>query len=142
MNESVASILISTEDEFILQQREDRPDISSPGMVTVFGGGVEEGEEPMDAIIREMEEELTIKLNKEDFRFLESYVKKDPLNDQECLAHLYIAQDINKGDLFLKEGEAIVYLKPDESFDDLSISKETKEILHKFKETSMHQSVK
>lgn len=46
--------------EYVLQKRDDRPDISSPGKWSLFGGKVGKGEEPSDAIKREIREELSI----------------------------------------------------------------------------------
>lgn len=133
MKQSVSSILISTDGEFILQQRENKPGIARPGMITNFGGGMEEGEKPLDAIIREIREELNIQLNETDFTYLGSSVRKNPLSNNKYLAHLFVARDIEKDSLSLEEGEAIVYLKPGEPLDSLNLSPGTKEILSKFK---------
>lgn len=47
---------------YVLQLRDDKPGISAPGMWSLFGGGVVEGEEPQAALLREVEEELSIRL--------------------------------------------------------------------------------
>lgn len=48
---------------YVMQLRDDKPGISSPGVWALFSGSVEEGEEPQAALIREVEEELCIQLH-------------------------------------------------------------------------------
>ena len=46
-----------------LQLRDDKPTIPHPNQWALFGGHVEEGEEPATAVLREIAEELTISLS-------------------------------------------------------------------------------
>lgn len=133
MKQTVSSILISTDDEFILQQRDDKSDIARPGMITNFGGSVEKGEKPINAIIREIQEELSIKLSKQDFQSLGSSIKMGSLDNKEYLTHLFVARNIKKQELILQEGKEIVYVAPDKSLDSLNLSPRTKEVLIMFK---------
>lgn len=133
MKQTVSSILISTDNEFILQQRDDKPNIAQPGVITNFGGSVEGTEEPINAIIREIQEELSITLNKEQLKLLTSSFRKSSLGNEEHLTHLFVAQNIKKDDLLLKEGKAIVYFGVDEPLDSLNLSRGTKDVLLMFK---------
>lgn len=54
----VGAILWTDDGRVLLQQRDDRPDLRYPGYWTLFGGQVEEGESPDQAIVRELIEEL------------------------------------------------------------------------------------
>lgn len=54
----VAVIPVNPQGEVLLQQRDDRPDLRYPGCWTFFGGAVEAGETPAEAIHRELVEEL------------------------------------------------------------------------------------
>jgi len=57
----VVSAILWTEDgRVLLQQRDDRPDLRYPGCWTLFGGQVEAGETPDEAIARELIEELEL----------------------------------------------------------------------------------
>lgn len=56
-----AHALLLVNGRYVLQLRDDKPGISSPGMWSLFGGRVEEGEEPREAIIREVDEELGLR---------------------------------------------------------------------------------
>lgn len=134
MRETVTTILISTENEFILQLRDDKPGIASPGKVANFGGNIEPGEIPIDTIVREIEEELSIKLNKSDFESLGYIIKKDESTGGENTAHLFLAKNINKKDLVLNEGQAIIYLNINEPLDEsLNLSIGTIQVLNNFK---------
>ncbi len=50
-------------DRVCLQLRDDKPTIPHPNQWALFGGHVEEGEEPVTAVLREIAEELTISLS-------------------------------------------------------------------------------
>ncbi len=60
--QGVNAIPINAEGEILLQQRDDRPDLSYPGYWTTFGGAVEDGETPDEAIRRELLEEIELEL--------------------------------------------------------------------------------
>jgi 8-oxo-dGTP diphosphatase len=56
------AVILTKERQILLQMRsQDRS--SFPGFVTTFGGGVEVGETPMQALIRELKEELGASVN-------------------------------------------------------------------------------
>ncbi len=56
----VSALLVNAEGQLLLQQRDDRPGLAYAGWWTLFGGAVEDGEEPDDAIKRELWEELRL----------------------------------------------------------------------------------
>lgn len=56
----VGVILLNEHGEVLLQLRDDKPELRYAGYWTFFGGAVEAGEEPDDAIMRELQEELEI----------------------------------------------------------------------------------
>ncbi|MFN8379205.1 MAG: NUDIX domain-containing protein [Anaerolineae bacterium] len=68
----VSAILWADDDCVLLQQRDDRPDLRYAGCWTLFGGQVEDGEEPEFAIRRELVEELD--LDDQPLVLFESYV--------------------------------------------------------------------
>ena len=53
---------------YVMQLRDDKSGISTPGVWGLFGGAIEDGEEPQIALLREVREELCIELH--DFHFL------------------------------------------------------------------------
>lgn len=54
--------------KYILQLRDDRPDIADSGKWSLFGGRINVGETPLEAIKREIFEELSIRPH--EFKFL------------------------------------------------------------------------
>ena len=62
MNKFVCILLIDEQKRFILQHRDDKDTIWNPNAWSTFGGGVDEGETPEQAIIRETKEELNYNL--------------------------------------------------------------------------------
>lgn len=55
---SVTAILVGADGRFLLQHRDDKPDIVNPGLWGSFGGEVEPYESPETALLRELREEL------------------------------------------------------------------------------------
>lgn len=53
-----AALLVDERGRYLMQRRDDRPDILNPGALGLFGGGIEEGESAEAAIRRELEEEI------------------------------------------------------------------------------------
>lgn len=57
----VSAILIF-ESKILMMLRDDKPGIANPGGWGVIGGGIEKGETPDEAILREVKEETNINL--------------------------------------------------------------------------------
>ena len=59
---STASAAIITTDDggVLLQHRDDKPGIWFPGYWGLFGGAIDDNESPLDALARELEEELSL----------------------------------------------------------------------------------
>jgi mutator protein MutT len=60
INDAAAAILLHEDGRILMQLRDDRPDIWYPNHWGLFGGGVEEGESPEEALCRELYEELEL----------------------------------------------------------------------------------
>jgi len=58
----VAAVILYQNERVLLQHRDDRPDIVWPNHWAIFGGHIEEGETPEAAALREIEEELGLRL--------------------------------------------------------------------------------
>ena len=57
-----AGIILFKENKFLLPLRDNKPNITYPHYWGIFGGGVEKGETPQQAIVRELQEELGLKI--------------------------------------------------------------------------------
>ncbi len=81
-----ASVIVTFQKKLLLLQRDYTPGIRDPGMWQLPGGGIEDGETPNDAIIRELQEETSITPNT--FNFLGEpykgiYIYHAPLTKEE-----------------------------------------------------------
>jgi 8-oxo-dGTP pyrophosphatase MutT (NUDIX family) len=56
--DAVAALIVLEDGRYLLQLRDQKPDIFYPGHWGLFGGSVDDGEEPEEALYRELEEEL------------------------------------------------------------------------------------
>ena len=63
---AVAHAILLVDGCYVLQLRDNKPNISVPGTWSLFGGIIETGESPQAALVREVQEELCITLP--DFR--------------------------------------------------------------------------
>lgn len=52
------AVLLHPDGRVLLQHRDDKPEIESPGQWSLFGGGMDDGEGPEGAMLREIEEEI------------------------------------------------------------------------------------
>jgi 8-oxo-dGTP pyrophosphatase MutT (NUDIX family) len=61
-HDAVASLLIHEDGRYIMQLRDGKPGIFYPGHWGCFGGAVEPGEAPVDALRRELREEIEFEM--------------------------------------------------------------------------------
>lgn len=132
MRQTATAILISTEGEFILQHRDDKPNIASPGKIANFGGQVDEGEEPANAIIRELDEELELKITPEQLELFDVRNRPDSLGN-ERVANTFVIKNIDKTKLVLHEGQAIVYIPIGAELGQYNLSEGTRLMIIKYK---------
>ena len=50
-------------DKYLFVLRDDKPNIPNPNCWALIGGGIEKGEEPIEALKREVKEEIGIELS-------------------------------------------------------------------------------
>lgn len=112
MKKIAAVILENDKKEILLYLRDNKPTIPFPHHWDLFGGYIEEGETPEQALVREVKEELDYNL--EDYKFFKKY---------ECLegdAHpnikyVYIGKiDKSIKDIKLQVGEKLQFISREE----------------------------
>jgi len=59
-SDAVAALLVLEDGRYLLQHRDDIPGIWYPGHWGCFGGSVDDGEKPLEALRRELREELEL----------------------------------------------------------------------------------
>lgn len=63
-----AHVILRLSGKYVMQLRDDKPDIAAHGQWSIFGGEINSGEAPLEAIKRELFEELSIQ--PDELRFL------------------------------------------------------------------------
>ena len=105
--ESSNIILMNSEKRVLLYLRDDKPTLLYPNMWALPGGYVEEGETPEQCILREIEEELGVKLG-EVILFIAA-------QRSYGIEHTFWARvNVHLEDLVLTEGQAIRWFTFDE----------------------------
>lgn len=116
-------ILESLDGKFLLQLRDNIPTIRFPGVWDLFGGGVEEGETPLEGALRELKEEIGIVLPPEAASLvLEKYL----LGGMHYIFHAYIPY--KEEEITVYEGEACKYCTKAEIEEIPNMVEELKEI--------------
>ena len=78
---ATAHAILLLDGRYVLQLRDDNPAISAPGQWSLFGGRIDEGEDPLTAVKRELMEELNLRPEK--FSELWPLDYYDPFDKQE-----------------------------------------------------------
>ncbi len=125
-------LLITPEGKVLMQQRDNNPNIMNPELVTTFGGSVEEGETPEQTAIREMKEEVFLNLSTEDISFFKIFEKNKIIHGEDITCYIYIAKDIDKNNLVVREGKGFVEISKDDNLNDYKFSILAKEILEDY----------
>lgn len=79
---SVAVVMQDDDGRLLLQFR-DETHPTLPFIWTFFGGGMDEGESPIEAAVRELKEELGLKVRKSDLKHLATLTGPRPSNRNE-----------------------------------------------------------
>lgn len=129
VREIAAIILENNSEEILLYLRDNKPDIPFPHHWDLFGGHIEEGETPKEALIREVKEELNFDLK--DFRFFRKYdcAVGDVYPNRK---YIYIGKiDKPIEELSLQEGERLQFFSKD-SILDIKFANILKEVIQDY----------
>jgi 8-oxo-dGTP pyrophosphatase MutT (NUDIX family) len=104
-----AALLVDRSGRFLLQRRDNRPDISQPGRISFFGGAREKGENVVDCIVREIAEEIGVKLPPERFEHLISLDVPDTVHiGWHVKGDYFVARNIIACNLNVTEGALVI----------------------------------
>ena len=106
----VGALLVDTNGKLIAQQRDDKPGITNPGMVSLFGGTSHESESPIETLRRELREELELEVNSNNL--LLQTVKHE--NGTNVACSIYIVTGVDAEKLKLHEGAGFATGTPEE----------------------------
>ncbi len=98
-----SSILYNSDNEVLLQQRDNKPNLPFAGYWTLFGGQIEKDESPEDAIKRELIEEIALKPHLTYWKNYKRIHNSTIIIDQ----HIFIGEITERSqDITLYEGQA------------------------------------
>lgn len=106
--QSVGVLLRNPRGQILLQQRDDKPDLLFPGCWTTFGGRVEEGETPDEAMRRELLEEIELEPDVTLWKVFEH--RQRIVDDMVVTVEQYVyvgAIDREPSEITLNEGQAL-----------------------------------
>lgn len=122
---AVAALILVEGQGYLMQLRDERPDIWYPGHWGLFGGAVDPGEEPLAALKRELHEELELEFDRADLftrfdfdldpaglgRYFRSYYLIEIPAAQLSRLRLHEGADMRvfSGDALLKEARVTPY---------------------------------
>jgi 8-oxo-dGTP diphosphatase len=130
--EGCSMIFVRNDKKILLYKRDDKPSIQAPGKWDLFGGHIEAGEKPDDAIIREIAEELGIRgeadvvLRVTEYRRFRTYSFKD--RDEHVYWSSFNRQEV---DLVIREGQNARWFSRNE-MEQLDIAFGFKDVLRDF----------
>ncbi len=110
---TATALLVDHDGRFLLQHRDDKPEIANPAMWGSFGGRIEPYETPEDGFLRELREELCWAPSKyELYRAIGYRPKDDP--SKRNLVYVYAALvDVPVEELTLCEGQGMAFFAAD-----------------------------
>jgi len=106
LRRSVGCIVLSHDGKILLQQR-DKEGCNYPECLATFGGGIEPGETPMQALVRELREELGARIKVSDVINLGAIT--EALTDHHVLLYVYFWHDKQGTITGCYEGKAEYY---------------------------------
>lgn len=101
LREGTAALLVSSDGQFLFQQRDNLPHLLDSGMISLFGGRREGHESFLECVVREVHEEIGYYLPPERFELLGKYHGPDPSRPNRTL----------KGEVFIARGVLIECLE-------------------------------
>lgn len=111
---TTTGLIVDARGRFLLQHRDDRPDIFNPGLWGSFGGRVEPYEAPDDGFLRELREELEWRPTSYELYAAGPYRTIAEDDPRTQLIYVYAAAlDALVERLVLHEGQALAAFAPD-----------------------------
>ncbi len=113
--EGVSAIPFNPQGKILLQQRDDRPDLRYPGCWTTFGGAIEDGETPEEAMRRELLKEVELELPMKLWKVRDEIVEVPGHPVVKGKNYIFVGRiDQPAENIKLNEGQALGYFGPED----------------------------
>lgn len=106
----VSLFILYTSTGHILLQHRTHHASRLPNYWAFFGGGIEQGESPREALVREVLEELSYQVHNPYFLFAQKFREKEDENTKYVFVEQYQDQPLQLG-----EGQAMGWFSPDDT---------------------------
>ena len=73
MTQIISGVLLIQDGQYVVQKRDNIPNIAEPGMLALWGGAAKNNETPTSACVRELLEETGLIVNENDLALLTHY---------------------------------------------------------------------
>lgn len=111
MSGNAEILLMMNDGSLILQVRDNKPGITNPGLISSFGGHIEPGEQPIEAALREINEETNLNLKKEQLQFYRKCRKTREVHGEDWDVYYFIATPVSETSLQVYEGEGYTLIR-------------------------------
>lgn len=100
-----AHAILLLDGKYVLQLRDDKPNIAAPGQWSLFGGLIQDGETARQSVIREIFEELSIQPFQYDFLWHIDYIAE---YEKQMIRSWFFEADVSMiwSEHILREGQA------------------------------------
>lgn len=124
--------------KYLFQLRDDSPKIVYPNMYGLLGGGVEEGENPIDALARELSEESNIEVSDIEELGVKTITILEKEEDREyhfkSKIFFFLAQTNGElSELELYEGQRLEYFTIEEALALPNLTSPTRKAINEYK---------
>jgi len=118
---TAAAVLVTPDGRYLMQLRDNNPEISFPGFFCLFGGELEPGEEPEAGLRRELAEELELEVDEINYlsQFVFDAIYADSTLRQRYYFEVPIDPDVIEA-LVLHEGAGMKLMTEDDIADSVS----------------------
>lgn len=124
------ALILTTDKKVILQQRNVNSNVKNSGKLAMFGGALENGEDLLAGLKRELLEELELNINDYKIEKLNTYAKTESLDGIDHLANVWLIYDVDIDTLRIHEGESFFLSNPGEIIDNPRLTRVTNLALH------------
>jgi len=132
LNITGIGVLLQTPTGSFLFQERDKNIKRNPGKIAPFGGGIEVGETPIECAIRELDEELDLKIVDQDLQKIGDF---ESHFTPGSYIQMFLVKNVQPENISLHEGKSIKNLTVDEALQHSEVTDFTKEVLRVYEKS-------
>jgi ADP-ribose pyrophosphatase YjhB (NUDIX family) len=128
--EYASVILLTPDDDIVLQLRDDNPEIVDPNCLSLFAGMLRAGEEPASGARRCIRDETELVLGELEFFF--TYETTVERHGRISKSHSFIARNINVEEVKVHQGQGFALIHNEGDLDNFEFALISKDILQRY----------